>query len=213
MRKINPTLNGVLAVLTFVFILGASPVYGEDKPPKTLTFAMPPCPIKAATVPPTKIGFMLPSRNPLRPFTATGTVQVTDQTGATVILTDVVGDTTLNGVDFARTVQTLQHATGQVTFDKGCTKTDPYGSTNCHWDWGQSVTAAFQGALQEDIQAGKLIVDLKVDTTIPFQFSCPVCGASCTITVPKQVDDGKFNELWVLMFGLIRLPLTLPQLF
>ena len=210
MRKINPALLGALAFWAFVFTFGAGPVHGQGR---TLTFAMPACPIKATTVPPTKVPFVLPRSNPLAPFAITGTVQVTDQTSSTVILTQIVADTTLHGVDFARTVKTLQHATGQLTFDKGCTRTDPYGSNNCHWTWGESLTAAFQGALQEDIQAGRLIVDLKIDNTIPFQFSCPVCGASCTIPIPKQVDDGKFNEIWVLTFALIRFPLALTTLF
>jgi hypothetical protein len=103
--------------------------------------------------------------------------------------------------------------TGSLSIDKGCTKTDPYGSNNCTWAWGQSITAAFQGALQEDIQAGKLIVDLKIDGTTPLQFTCPVCGASCTFAVPREVDDGKVNELWVLMFGLFRFPLALTNIF
>jgi hypothetical protein len=88
-----------------------------------------------------------------------------------------------------------------------CPAVDPFKATS--FLYPESITAAFQGALQEDIQAGKLIVDLKINkgdpnNAIPFQFSCPVCGASCTITTPKQVDDGKFNELWVLMSDLIR---------
>ena len=99
-------------------------------------------------------------------------------------------------VAFSRTVKTLQHATGQLTFDKGCTKTDPYGSNICFWDVGQHVTEAHQGALQEDITAGKLIVDLKVaDTshsTTPFQFSCPICGGNCTIVNPFSAASETF---------------------
>jgi len=162
----------------------------------TLTIAMPPCPIQATAVPPTKMEFTFPSTNPIgMEDTITGTVQFTDQTGSTVVLLEVSADATLGGFDWSRTVKTLQHATGQVTFDKGCTKTDPYGSNNCHWDWGQSVTAAYQGALQEDVTAGKLIVDLKVDDIIPFQFTCPVCGATCTFSIPPQVGP----EIWELM--------------
>jgi hypothetical protein len=162
----------------------------------TLTIAMPPCPIKATAVPPTKTEFNFPSTNPIgMEDTITGTVQFTDQTGSTVVLLEVSADAKLGGFDWSRTVKTLQHATGQVTFDKGCTKSDPYGSDNCHWDWGQSVTAAYQGALQEDVTAGKLIVDLKVDDTIPFQFTCPVCGTTCTFSIPPQVGP----EIWELM--------------
>jgi hypothetical protein len=213
MRKVKVTLLVMLAVFA-AGVFTVAPVRGHDNTPKTLTFAMPPCPIKQATVPPTKVAFMLPNTNPLGvPVTVTGSVQITDQTGSTVILTSNDVEAKLNNFFFTRTVKTLQHATGSLTFDKGCTKTDPYGSYNCTWTWGQPITAAFQGALQEDLQAGKLIVDLKIDGTIPVQFSCPVCGASCTINIPKQVDDGKGNELWVLLFGLIRLPLGLTNVF
>ena len=162
----------------------------------TMTIAMPPCPIEATAVPSTKTEFTFPSTNPIgMEDTITGTVQFTDQTGSTVVLLEVSADATLSGFDWSRTVKTLQHATGTVTFDKGCTKTDPYGSNNCHWDWGQSITAAYQGVLQEDVTAGKLIVDLKVDDNIPFQFSCPVCGATCTFSIPPQVGP----EIWELM--------------
>jgi hypothetical protein len=167
-----------------------------DPTATTLTIAMPPCPIKATAVPPTKTVFKFPSTNPIgMEDTITGTVQFTDQTSSTVVLLEVSADAKLGGFDWSRTVKTLQHATGEVTFDKGCTKTDPYGSNNCHWDWGQSVTAAYSGNLQEDVTAGKLIVDLKVDDIVPFQFTCPVCGATCTFSIPPEVGP----EIWELM--------------
>lgn len=171
---------------------------------KTITFDMPACPIQAKTVPPTKTPFQLPPRNLLgEPLSVTGTVQVTDQTGSTVFLIAPTLGVDDSGISFARTVKTLQHATGSVTFDKGCTKTDPYGSNNCHWDWGQQVTMAHQSALQEDITDGKLIVDLNVNST-PFQFSCAVCGAPCTVQIPPELDCPPSNRIWTLvvyMFG------------
>jgi hypothetical protein len=97
---------------------------------------------------------------------------------------------------FSRTVNILQHMTGQLTFDKGCTATDPYGSNHCTWNVGQQVTAAHQGALQEDVTAGKLIVDLQLTDTIhgttPFQFSCPICGGDCTIVNPFSAASETF---------------------
>lgn len=176
--------------------------------PKKLTFAMPACPIKAFTVPPTKRKFTLPIRNPLGvPVSVQGTVQVTDQTSSTVLLLSVVANADLTRVAFARTVKEIAHATGQLTFDRGCTSSDPYGSNNCTWMWGDSITAGFQGALQEDLQAGKLIVDLKIDNTIPFSFNCRVCGDNCTITIPGQLDGG-WDKIWPVMNGLIRFSLA-----
>jgi hypothetical protein len=211
MRKINLTHTGVLAVLAFT--LSAGPIHAQ-----TRTFTMPACPIRAYTVPPTKTGIRLPDQNPLgEDFTVTGTVQLTDQTSSTVFLMEYAmgssaDDTSLG---YARTVKVLQHATGQLTFDKGCTRTDQYGSNNCTWKWGDSITEAYQGvALQEDIQAGKLIVDLKVNNAIPVQFSCPVCGGTCTIKLGQDENQQVFqNEqggnIWVLLTQLSLFPLSL----
>src|SRR5262245_40968528 len=158
-----------VALLIFVFTFGAGPVLAgakekeKDKEKditKSFTFRTPACPIEATTILPTFADFTLPKKNPLGgPVSVAGTVQVTDQTGSTVILLAVTADANPTGVNFTRTVKTLQHGVGAVSFDKGCTATDPYGSNNCGWFWGQSITAAYQGALQEDITAGKLIVD------------------------------------------------------
>lgn len=88
------------------------------------------------------------------------------------------------GVYFDRTINTIQHLTGSVSFDKGCTASDPYGSNKCTWNWKDAITVAYQGALQEDITSGKLVVDLKINNVIPFSFSCPLCGANCTFEIP-----------------------------
>lgn len=212
MRKRSLTLFALCATLMWSgAIYGAPP---KDKITQTLTFAMPPCPIEATTVPPTKTDFTLPDMNPLSivesgelsEVAVTGTVQVTDQTSSTIILLAVDADANLDGVDFARTVKQIGHATGTLTFDRGCTKTDPYGSNNCHFSWGDSITAAFQGDLQENITSGKLIVDLKIDNTIPFSFACPVCGAKCAITIPEKIDDGKLEQVFHLIIRLIQFP-------
>ena len=210
MRKINLTLTGVLAVLTFVFTLGAGPIHAQVR-----TFATPACPIKAHTVAPTKTEITLPDENPLgETFSIEGTVQVTDQTGATVSLNSytVKADSTRFG--YSRTVKSISHVTGSLTYDKGCTATDPYGSNNCSWTWGESITVANQGALQEDITSGKLVVDLKVNNITPVQFTCPVCGATCTIDIPaseqEQSQQGQnTRNMWDLMTQFTRLPLSL----
>lgn len=200
MRKINLTLTGVLAVLVFVFTLGAGPIHAQVR-----TVLMPACPIKAHTTAFTKTPFTLPFENTLGDqISVAGTVQVTDQTSKPVFLIHYgAGAATVsvhNGIDWSRTVETVDqpeprtHWTGTLTFDKGCTATDPLGSNNCHWDFGQNVIAAFQGALHDDITAGNIIVDLIVrqsapgslDNTTNVQFTCPVCGGTCTIPVPTQ---------------------------
>jgi hypothetical protein len=170
-----------------------------------MTFQMPACPIAAQTVSPTKIPLQLVAENPLGDgATITGTVQVTDQTGGTVLLISPVVTVTQTQLSFSRTIRTLQHATGQVTYDKGCSRTDPFGSNNCRWDWGQSITDAHQGALQEDITSGKLSVNLKIDTLHKVQFTCPVCGSPCTVSSKGWFLRGRWQ-------GAVSLTLDLLQ--
>ena len=204
-RKALAGCAGLAAFALLFTLVMAGPVQARHKITKTLTFAMPPCPIEANTEYPTKSEFRLPRWNPLgEPVSVAGSVQVTDQTGSTVFLITPALAADQTGVTFSRTVKTLQHATGQLSFDKGCTKTDPYGSNDCTWAWRESITAASEGALQEDITSGKLIVDLKINNTIPFQFSCAICGATCTVTIPEQIDHGAWNAIWDWLISSIR---------
>jgi hypothetical protein len=206
---------GRAALALLLALVMAGQVYARNRANKSITFAMPSCPIAAQTVPPTKTEFRLPRRNPLlEPVSVTGTIQVTDQDSSSVILLQSALAVDHTGLSFSRTVKTLQHATGELTFDKGCTKTDPYGSNNCQWDWGQSITAAYEGALQENISAGKLLVDLQISTTtptttttIPLQFSCSICGEPCTVPIPTGIDHGRWDRVWDwVIFSLRREP-------
>ncbi len=210
MRKINLPLVGMPAALAFVFTLGAGPVRGQDKITKTLTFDTPACPIQATTVPPTHKEFLLPLWNPLlTAFSVAGTVQIADQSGGVIFKTSSVVTGDLTHVTFARTVNTIQHLTGQLTFDHGCSSTDPYGSNNCSWYWGNWVSANYQSALQEDITSGKFVVDMKINNNIPFSFSCPVCGAKCTIPIPEQLQASIWDDILMLTIRFIRFQLGL----
>ncbi len=212
MRKRSLTLVALCATLLWAgAIYGAPP---KDKITKTLTFAMPACPIAATIVPSTFTDFTLPDMNPLgivesgelSAVSVTGTVQVADQSGGVIFKISTDAEADLTGVSFDRTVNTIQHATGELTFDRGCTSTDPFGSNHCTWPWGDSITAHYEGALQEDITSGKLVVDLKIDNTIPLSFACPVCGAKCAITIPEQLDGGRWEQVLHLMIRLIQFP-------
>ena len=62
---------------------------------------------------------------------------------------------------------------------------DSYGSNDCKFDWGQNIEGSLTGELGHDLDEGSNFhVNLKVDTVIPWKFSCPVCGQNCTTTVP-----------------------------
>jgi hypothetical protein len=212
MRKINLMSIGVLASLLWAGAVCAEPPMPPPVITKTLTFSMPACPIEATTVPPTKTEFTLPEKNPRGvAISVAGTVQVIDQNAATILRVTGDAEADSTGVSFSRTVSAIGHLTGSVDFDHGCTATDPYGSNHCSWTWGETISAAFEGDLQEDITSGKLLVDLKVDNTIPFSFSCPVCGAKCAITIPQQLDHSSLDKVWVLMIRLIRFPLGLTK--
>lgn len=204
-RKALAGCAGLAAFALLFTLVMAGPAHARHRITRTLTFEMPPCPIEAKTVLPTKTEFRLPRWNPLgEPVSVAGSVQVTDQTGSTVLLITPALAADQTGVTFSRTVKTIQHATGELSFDKGCTTTDPYGSNDCTWTWRQSVTSDFQGTLQEDITSGKLIVDLSINNTIPFQFTCSICGASCPVTIPEEIDHGAWNRIWDLVISLIR---------
>jgi hypothetical protein len=214
MRKINLTHIGALAVLAFVFTLCACQVHDQNQ----LTIVMPACPINATTVPTTTTKFTLPPGNPLgAAVSVQGTVQIADQSGGVIFKTSNVLAADPTHFTFTRTVNTIQHVTGSLAFDNGCSSTDPYGSNNCAWNWGDSISAQSQGALQEDIQSGKFVVNLTINNTIPFQFSCPVCGATCTVTIPDQLLTGTsafptLSNLFLFstLLGLVPLPPSPP---
>lgn len=218
---LTPPRGGLaVAVLAFFFVLGAVDAQAQTK---RLTFDMPACPIKAKTVPPppaippAKTAFPIPSADPLSAsLDVTGTIQIADQSGGVISKTTVDDFRVLpTEIYFARTINTLAHITGSVSFDHGCSATDPYGSTKCTWNYNDDddnndvndindndndkVVMAYQGVLQEDVQAGKLVVDLKINNVIPFSFSCPICGATCTLAAPAPFDQA---ELWHLFFSL-----------
>jgi len=100
---------------------------------------MPACPIEATTVPPTTKKIRLPGTNPFGE-TVSVTGIVADQTGGVILKISSEAEADLTGVTFSRTVNTISHMTGQVTFDQGCTKTDPYGSNDCTFAWGDSIS-------------------------------------------------------------------------
>jgi len=91
----------------------------------------------------------------------------------------------MSGVQFDRTVDSISKASALVTFDKGCTKSDTYGSNECTFNWGDTVSVNYDVSLEEDIDDGATIdIDAKVDNLLPFKASCKACGANCTLTIP-----------------------------
>jgi hypothetical protein len=92
---------------------------------------------------------------------------------------------TPNGVlSISRTVNKLNAASAHLTVDHGCSSSDAYGSNDCQWNWGDTLGLDYSVALTEDISSGKIAINAKLDSIIPFAASCPACGANCSITIP-----------------------------
>ena len=95
----------------------------------------------------------------------------------------------------SRTVNSISNATANVTIEgPACTDKDQYGSNSCDVTWGSSYTVDYAVTLAEDLTAGAQVhVDVKLDSVVPFKFSCAVCGADCSITVPIIKKSYKFE--------------------
>jgi hypothetical protein len=132
---------------------------------------------------------------------------------------DVVNICSSCSFAFSRTVNTIQHIVANLTFDQGCTISDPFGSNGCTWTWAEPVAVTYSGALQEDITSGKLVVNLQLTDTIhgttPFPFSCPICGADCTILNPFSAASETFAmpacPIHAMTIPVTTTPFTLPR--
>lgn len=94
-----------------------------------------------------------------------------------------------DGISFSRTVTKIANDSAlNLTFTKpakSCKSTDAYGSNDCTFQWGDNITGSVSGKLGHDLDKGsKFTVDLKVDKIIKWSFTCAVCGANCTTTIP-----------------------------
>ena len=90
-------------------------------------------------------------------------------------------------IQISRTVDSESVGSGTVSFGGSptCASKDTYGDNNCDFKWGGKYTADIDVTLTNDVTTGATFaVDAKLDGLIPFKFSCPACGGSCTITIP-----------------------------
>eukprot|EP01061_Rhynchopus_euleeides_P037529 TRINITY_DN63_c0_g2_i1.p1 TRINITY_DN63_c0_g2~~TRINITY_DN63_c0_g2_i1.p1 ORF type:complete len:173 (+),score=76.67 TRINITY_DN63_c0_g2_i1:64-582(+) len=90
------------------------------------------------------------------------------------------------GIEVSRTVtHIIAGGAGQLFASPGCKTTDEYGSNDCSFTWGQSLTVNANATLPEAISTGTTVdVDLKIDGLISFKVTCPVCGGFCAFEVP-----------------------------
>jgi opacity protein-like surface antigen len=87
------------------------------------------------------------------------------------------------GVSFSRTVTDASGISGQLTFDKGCTKKDQYGSNDCTLAWGAAYTVGYNVKLTKDIVKGdQVMINMLVDRILPLKATwCEAsdCPAAC----------------------------------
>jgi hypothetical protein len=93
-----------------------------------------------------------------------------------------------------------------------CASLDAYGSNECDLQWGTNYTVDVDATLAEDIVSGhSFTVDLKLDGLIPFKFTCALCGANCSITIPLIKQDVTFSmPACPLAAGPLKMTATLP---
>ena len=89
-------------------------------------------------------------------------------------------------IQVSRTINSVSIGSGNVTLEgTACTGKDTYGSNNCDLHWGSTYTVDVNVALAKDIDSkASFSVNMHLDSIIPFKFSCPLCGDTCTVTVP-----------------------------
>mmetsp|Transcript_45841 Transcript_45841/g.73734 ORF Transcript_45841/g.73734 Transcript_45841/m.73734 type:complete len:182 (-) Transcript_45841:214-759(-) len=118
-------------------------------------------------------------------------------------------------IQFSRSVDQLEQGnSATVTLDQGCSSTDDYGSNDCALSWGTNYTATIKAHISEVLMGNSSFsVDMKVDGIIPFKFTCPVCGTTCTVTIPivKQTTSFQLPDCPVTGdFNLVE-PIALPS--
>jgi len=89
-------------------------------------------------------------------------------------------------ITLSRTISNVKSGfDGGAVLASGCTSKDAYGSNDCDVKWGSSNSVSIHGDLPEDLNSkAKVQVNLKVDSIFPWDFSCALCGSSCTVTIP-----------------------------
>ena len=91
-----------------------------------------------------------------------------------------------SGIEISREITGIMAgASGTLVATPGCSKTDQYGSNDCKFDWGQTITGTLNATLPVAITTGATVsVDAKIDGLISWKFSCPVCGGFCVLDIP-----------------------------
>ncbi|GMH77797.1 hypothetical protein TL16_g07538 [Triparma laevis f. inornata] len=101
---------------------------------------------------------------------------------------------TANGIQFSRTINSLADDSSlSLKFDAGCSSEDDYGSNDCSFGWGDTVSGNVNATLGHDLEDGSTFsVDLKLDKFISWSFSFAACGSNCTTSVPIVNQDVNF---------------------
>lgn len=66
-----------------------------------------------------------------------------------------------------------------------CVDSDIYGDNTCHFTWGENLGITINSDLNVEIQADDyLLGEIKIDTIVPYNFRCHLCGEDCILKIP-----------------------------
>ena len=80
-----------------------------------------------------------------------------------------------------RSISSLTGASVFLGVQTGCTGKDAYGSNDCDFKWGSTISLKYNLSLTTAIPSGTIDFDLKLKTGVlplPLKGSCPLCGAN-----------------------------------
>eukprot|EP00586_Coscinodiscus_wailesii_P012055 CAMPEP_0172495998 /NCGR_PEP_ID=MMETSP1066-20121228/79784_1 /TAXON_ID=671091 /ORGANISM="Coscinodiscus wailesii, Strain CCMP2513" /LENGTH=289 /DNA_ID=CAMNT_0013268043 /DNA_START=83 /DNA_END=952 /DNA_ORIENTATION=- len=100
-----------------------------------------------------------------------------------------------HGITYTRTVTLNDDDSAfHVGFDgANCDSADVYGDTDCHFDWGESVSGKVNATFNTVLKEGDVMaLDAKglmygLVSVFDWSTSCAACGEECIIEVPKYI--------------------------
>jgi len=99
------------------------------------------------------------------------------------------------GVTFSRSIKSIEGGSEfRLRFgpdENHCKSADGFGDNECHYSWGDALDATYDLRLETEMVEGDTISgEFKIDTVVPWSFSCQVCGEDCTLEAPV------INQKW-----------------
>merc|ERR1711972_10038 len=122
-------------------------------------------------------------------------------------------------ISVSRTINKVTVGTGKLVVDgSDCASSDEYGSNDCKLQFGKTYAIHASVAQSVDITKGATVTgNFHIEKIVPFKFSCPACGATCSIKVPVigkdislDLPDCPISGYWVQDNFTVTLPDSSP---